>query len=87
MTAIKQELLHFQHISIYIIDTMFKYYPDSIKVRYNITNNDDIVETLNLIGKKIGAVKNGETDYDKVYVTILKDLREGRLGRITFDNI
>ena len=66
---------------------MFKYYPDSIKVRYNITNNDDIVETLNLIGKKIGAVKNGETDYDKVYVTILKDLREGRLGRITFDNI
>lgn len=87
MTAIKEEVLDLEDISIYIIDTMFKYYPDSIKVRYNITNNDDIVETLNLIGKKIGAVKNGETDYDKVYVTILKDLREGRLGRITFDNI
>ena len=87
MTAIKEEVLDLEDISIYIIDTMFKYYPDSIKVRYNITNNNDIVETLNLIGKKIGAVKNGETDYDKVYVTILKDLREGRLGRITFDNI
>ena len=87
MTAIKEEVLDLEDISIYIIDTMFKYYPDSIKVRYNITNNDEIVETLNLIGKKIGAVKNGETDYDKVYVTILKDLREGRLGRITFDNI
>ena len=87
MTAIKEEVLDLEDISIYIIDTMFKYYPDSIKVRYNITNNDDIVETLNLIGKKIGAVKNGKTDYDKVYVTILKDLREGRLGRITFDNI
>ena len=87
MTAIKEEVLDLEDISIYIIDTMFKYYPDSKTVRYNITNNDDIVETLNLIGKKIGAVKNGETDYDKVYVTILKDLREGRLGRITFDNI
>lgn len=87
MTAIKEEVLDLEDISIYIINTMFKNYPDSIKTRYNITNIDDIVETLNLIGKKIGAIKNGETDYDKVYVTILKDFREGRLGRITFDNI
>ena len=30
---------------------------------------------------------NGETDYDKVYTMILKDLREGYLGRVTFDEI
>ena len=87
MTAIKEEVLDLEDISIYIINTMFKYYPDSIKTRYNISSNDDIIETLDLIGKKIGAIKNGETDYDKVYITVLKDLREGRLGRITFDNI
>ena len=87
MTAIKEEVLDLEDISIYIINTMFKYYPDNIKSRYNISNNDDIVKTLDSIGKKIGAVKNGETDYDKVYTTVLKDLREGYLGRITFDNI
>ena len=51
--------------SIYIINMMFKYYPDNIKSRYNVTNNDDIVKTLDLIGKKIGAIRNNETDYDK----------------------
>lgn len=87
MTAIKEEVLDLEDISIYIINTMFKYYPDNIKSRYNITNNDDIVETLDLIGKKIGAIKNNETDYDKVYDRVLKDLREGYLGKVTFDNI
>ena len=87
MTAIKEEVLDLEDISIYIINTMFKYYPDNIKSRYNITNNDDIVETLDLIGKKIGAIRNNETDYDKVYDRVLKDLREGYLGKVTFDNI
>ena len=35
---------------------------------------------------KIGAVKNGEVDYEKVYTIILNDLREGYLGRVTFDD-
>ncbi len=87
MTAIKEEVLDLEDISIYIINTMFKYYPNNIKARYNITNNDDIVETLDLIGKKIGAIRNNETDYDKVYDRVLKDLREGYLGKVTFDNI
>ena len=50
-----------------------------------VTKLDDIVDTLDEIGKNIGAIKNGETDYEKVYTTILKDLREGYLGRVTFD--
>ena len=87
MTAIKEEVLDTEDISIYIINTMFKYYPDNIKSRYNLINNDDIVETLDLIGKKIGAIRNNETDYDKVYDRVLKDLREGYLGKVTFDNI
>ena len=38
--------------------------------------------------RKVSTVKlgrNHETDYDKVYTTILKDLREGYLGKVTFD--
>ena len=93
MTAIKEEILDSEEVAIYIINTMFKLYPQNIKERYNlnIDNYDeeetDIVDILDQIGKKIGAIKNRETDYEKVYTTILKDLREGYLGKITFDRM
>lgn len=86
MTAIKEEILDLEEVAIYIINTMLNLYPKNIKQRYNITTEEDIIEILDQIGKKIGAIKNHETDYDKVYVTVLKDLREGYLGRVTFDN-
>jgi len=86
MTAIKEEVLDVEDISIYIINKMFSQYPDNIMKRYNIKENNDIVETLDNIGNKIGAFKNNETDYDRIYITILKDLREGYLGKVTFDN-
>lgn len=85
MTAIKEEILNLEEVAIYIINTMLKLYPNQIKERYNIENENDIVDILDKIGKKIGAIRNHETDYEKVYTTVLKDLREGYLGRITFD--
>ena len=85
MTAIKEEILDLEEVSIYIINKMFKLYPEYISKRYNLKYSDDIVENLDNIGRKIGAIKNNETDYDRVYVTVLKDLREGYLGNVTFD--
>ena len=87
MTAIKEEILDTEDIAIYIINTMLKLYKDSIVNRYNLTSYNDVVEVLDMIGKKIGAVRNNETDYEKVYSTILKDLREGYLGKVTFDRL
>jgi len=85
MTAIKEEILPIDDVAIYIINTMLKLYPDNIINRYNINKDNDIVEILDTIGKKIGAIRNNETDYDRVYNTILRDLKEGYLGKITFD--
>ncbi|MEE3342862.1 MAG: ribosome biogenesis GTPase YlqF [Bacilli bacterium] len=86
MTAIKEEILNKEEVCIHIINKMIKLYPDSFKERYKLDNLDiDIVEILDIIGKNIGAIRNKETDYEKVYTVILKDLREGYLGRVTFD--
>ena len=85
MTAIKEEILDKEEIAIYIIEKMLKYYPDNIKSRYNLSNEEDIVDILDFIGKKIGAFRNGETDYDKVYQVVMKDLKDGYLGQVTFD--
>ena len=87
MTAIKEEILDASEVAIFIINTMLELYPDVLKNRYNISNTSDIVDILDQIGKKIGAFHNNETDYEKVYVTILKDLRLGYLGKVTFDRI
>lgn len=87
MTAIKEEVLDTEDIAIYIINKMLKEYPDNIKNRYSIENTSDIVEILDQIGKKIGAYRNNETDYDKVYKKVIKDLEDGYLGKITFDEI
>ena len=32
-------------------------------------------------------MKNNEIDYDKVYDRIIRDLKEGYLGNVTFDNV
>ena len=85
MTAIKEEILDTEEVAIYIINTMLKLYPENIKNRYNIQNETDIIDILDKIGLKTGAIKNKETDYEKVYTTVLKDLREGYLGKVTFD--
>ena len=86
MTAIKEEILNKEQVAIYIINTMLEKYREQIINRYKLTCLDDIVEILDEIGKRIGAFRNNETDYEKVYTTILKDLREGYLGKVTFDD-
>ena len=85
ITAIKEEILDIEDISFYIIKTMYKLYPNNIIDRYGVSYDEDIVNILDGIGKKIGAVRNGEVDYDRVYIKVLRDLRDGYLGKITFD--
>ncbi len=87
MTAIKEEILDSEDLAIYIINKMLSDYPDNLKNRYNITDTNDIVDILDQIGKKIGAIRNNETDYERVYKKIIKDLQDGYLGNVTFDNI
>ena len=87
MTAIKEEILEKEDIAIYIINKMLLLYENNIRNRYNITEKNDIVIILDQVGKKIGAFKNNETDYDRVYTKVIKDLQDGYLGKVTFDKL
>ena len=89
-SAIKEEILPIGKVACYILDTLYKKYENNLKERYGINNFDidDVIPTYELIGKKRGClIKGGEVDYDKVSSIIIKDLREGRLGRVTFDEV
>ena len=89
-SAIKEEILPIDDVAVYILDKMFKCYKDNLKERFTIDefDIDDVIPTYYIIGKKRGCiVSGGEIDYDKVSNIIIKDLREGKLGKITFDEV
>lgn len=85
LTSIKEEVLDLEQVALHIIDKMLNLYPSALKTRYNLTNTNTPLIILNQIAKQKGAIKNGEVDYEKVYKIILRDLKEGYLGNITFD--
>ena len=87
MTAIKEEILDTEEIAIHIITMLKNYYKEYLEERYKLTDEEDIVDILDKIGKNIGAIRGGETDYEKVYGTIIRDLKEGRIGKVTFDRV
>lgn len=86
MTAIKEEVLPIDQVVCHMIDTLVEYYPNLLDKRYGIISNNDFEETLITIGTKRGClIKGGIVDYDKVYMVIMNDIKEGLIGNITFD--
>jgi ribosome biogenesis GTPase A len=87
LTAIKEEILPNDQVAIYILNTLATYYPSILKERYGVLEiNEDIIVTLEEIGKRRGCLmRGGEIDYDKVFAIILKDIKDGVIKNITFD--
>ena len=88
LTSIKEEILNMDDIAIYIIKTLYKYYPNLLKEKYGVSNIDDINEVFEIIGRKRGCLMKGNiVDLEKVYTIVINDLKEGKIGRITFDRM
>ena len=85
-SAIKDEILPKDEVACFILEYMFINYPDLLKDRYGITNIDDYSDVYDIIGRKRGClIRGNEVDYDKVSNLVIKDLQDGLLGRVTFD--
>lgn len=88
-SAIKEEILPTDEVACYILKYMFDNYKENLNERYGITtlDEDDYSVAYEIIGRKRGCiVKGNEVDYDKVSSLIIKDLMEGNLGKVTFDD-
>lgn len=82
--AIKDEILPIDDVVIYGIKFLAEHHPRRLMERYK-TEDLDPIALMDHIGKIRGARRGGETDYDRVFGIILNDIRNGNLGRITFD--
>ena len=88
-SSIKEEILNIDEIASFILKKMYILYPEKLLERYDIKElDDDLIEAYDIIGKKRGALsKGGITDYEKVSNIIVRDLKNGYFGKITFDRI
>lgn len=87
-SSIKDEILPIDEVACYILKYMFDNYKDFLFNRYGnfSLDEEDYTEAYEYIGRKRGClVKGNEVDYNKVSNIIIKDLREGYLGKVTFD--
>lgn len=85
--AIKDELIDFTEIALFVIAYMMHYYPERLVERFKLKALPaDKVAMLEEIGKKRGClVSGGEIDYDKAGEIFLRELRSGKLGRVTLE--
>ncbi len=88
-SAIKSEILDEDEIACHILQKLNDHYPELLKMRYNVSEIDeDLSETYDKIGKKIGAIiSGGEIDYSRVSKYILNDIKNEYIKGITFDRI
>ena len=89
LSTIKEEILNIDDIACFILRKMYELYPEKLEERYGITKlDDDLVEAYDVIAKKRGALgRGGIADYEKVSNIIVKDLKNGYFGNITFDRL
>ena len=87
--SIKDEIVPINVISEFGIDVLKKYYPNELKARFKLDTLDKTSEELLYdIGRKRGCLlRGGEIDIDKANEIFLRDLRSGKIGRMTFERV
>ena len=88
-SSIKEEILNLDDIACFILKKIYELYPSKLLERYGIDSlDDDFVEAYEIIGKRRGALsRGGIVDYDKVSDIIIRDLKNGYFGKVTFDRL
>mgnify|MGYP004629604785 FL=1 len=100
--TIKDDVLQTVEIGFELLRTLITNYTPNLMERYKLTEeqineimqsqeleqNEKVLEVMNLIGRKRGAIiSGGEIDTEKVANIIIDDFRSGRLGRITLETV
>lgn len=84
--SIKEDILNAQELSMELTDFLKKFYPGSLKGKYQIEEEADSFACLkNIAINRHCLVKGSELDTEKAAKLLLDDFRNGRLGKITLE--
>ncbi|WP_010501085.1 ribosome biogenesis GTPase YlqF [Paenibacillus elgii] len=91
--AIKEEILHVEEVALFAMRYLTEHYAQSVKERFGVNeipqdpaDTDAIVALMEAVGRKRGALMSGgRVDLEKASLAILRELRAGKLGRISLE--
>ena len=84
--SIKDDILDKQDLVRFGLNYIVDNYPGLIKDRYNVSEDkNNLIDNIALEKKCI--LKDNNIDNNKTYDMILKDIRNNKIGRITYQNV
>lgn len=83
--SIREEILPNDELVRVLLNYLNKNYPESLKDRFGITDLSNSETVILEVAKKRGLITQGQYDFDKANFLILKEFKEGKLGRITLE--
>lgn len=91
--AIREEILNVEDIAFYVLKYMASHYWGRVSERFGISGDlidveesGEIVRLMEDIGRKRGCLMGGgRVDLEKASGIILRELRSGKLGQLTFE--
>lgn len=92
--AIKEDVIHIDEVACFVLKVLVENYGSELKDRYGLEDLPSelpdmqaAVDVLESIGRRRGCiVSGGHVDYDKTATLLLRDLRSGKLGRMTLES-
>ena len=83
--SIREEILPNDELVKYLLKYLKKHYPNALKERFDIDDLSDPIQVSEFVAKKRGLLTGGEYDLSRADFLILKEFKEGKLGRITLE--
>ena len=86
--AIKQEVFDTETLAANLMLRLREFYPDSLKARYKMEASPEAngFELLETGARKRGfLISGGEADTERMAVTLLREVHEGKLGRLSLE--
>ena len=83
--SIREEILPNDELVKYLLKYLKKHYPNALKDRFDIDDLSDPIQVSEFVAKKRGLLTGGEYDLSRADFLILKEFKEGKLGRITLE--
>ena len=84
--SIREDILPNEDLVDALLHNLIKHYPNSLKERFDIDDFSNHVITLQTIAKNRGLISNNnQLDIIKAQATLLKEFKDGLLGRITLE--
>lgn len=85
--AIGAGALDYETVGLFAADFMMKRYPELIKARYKLeTIPENTTEFIDQIGRRLGCLMaGGIIDQNRAAEAFLRELRAGKIGRISFE--